>query len=69
MRRFASAWQRWSRHTIAPTRFSNFERDEWLDPLRRDPRFIAALARARVRHEDAARKFRDAGGERLLPTA
>jgi eukaryotic-like serine/threonine-protein kinase len=45
---------------------ATFERDDWLDPLRHDPRFIAALARARIRHDDAVRKFRDAGGERLL---
>jgi tetratricopeptide (TPR) repeat protein len=46
---------------------STFDRDDWLDPLRDDPRFIGALARARVRHADAQRKFREAGGERLLP--
>lgn len=43
-----------------------FAADPWLDPLRGDRRFAEALARAQVRHHDAARKFTDAGGERLL---
>ena len=43
-----------------------FETDPWLDPLRDDRRFVEALARAQVRHNDAARKFAEAGGERLL---
>jgi serine/threonine protein kinase/tetratricopeptide (TPR) repeat protein len=43
-----------------------FARDPWLEPLADQPRFRAALARAERRHADAARKFRDAGGERLL---
>jgi serine/threonine protein kinase/tetratricopeptide (TPR) repeat protein len=46
-----------------------FELDSWLDPLRPHPSFGEALARAKVRHADAARKFCDAGGERLLGLA
>ena len=46
-----------------------FERDSWLAPLRADPVFTAALARAQVRHAQAVRKFREAGGERLLGLA
>jgi hypothetical protein len=46
-----------------------FARDPWLDPIRRHQGFIDALARAQVRHDQAARKFRDAGGERLLKLA
>jgi hypothetical protein len=45
---------------------ATFARDPWLEPLRESPRFTDALARARRRHDEAARKFRDAGGERLL---
>ena len=45
---------------------ATFARDPWLEPLRSSPRFIDALARAQRRHGEAARKFRDAGGERLL---
>ena len=43
-----------------------FARDPWLEPLHDRPQFVDALARARQRHDEAARKFRDAGGERLL---
>ena len=43
-----------------------FARDPWLDSIRDQPGFVDALARAQVRHDQAARKFRDAGGERLL---
>ena len=43
-----------------------FVRDPWLAPLAAEPRFTAALARAQRRHDEAARKFREAGGERLL---
>ena len=46
-----------------------FELDSWLDPLRSNPSFGHALARAQVRHAQAAGKFRDAGGERLLGLA
>jgi tetratricopeptide (TPR) repeat protein len=45
---------------------ATFARDPWLQPLRSSPRFIDALARAQRRHGEAARKFRDAGGEQLL---
>ena len=45
---------------------SAFDRDSWLEPMRAVPAFVDAMARARVRHADAVRKFRDAGGERLL---
>jgi tetratricopeptide (TPR) repeat protein len=43
-----------------------FGQDPWLDPLRGDPAFIGALARAQVRNSEAIRKFEDAGGQRLL---
>jgi serine/threonine protein kinase/tetratricopeptide (TPR) repeat protein len=46
-----------------------FELDSWLEPLRSNRVFTDALARAKVRHADAARKFCDAGGERLLGLA
>ena len=48
---------------------ATFARDPWLEPLRGEARFVDALARARRRHDEAARKFRDAGGERLLGLA
>lgn len=43
-----------------------FARDEWLDPLRSMPAFDDALSRAKRRHEEAARQFREAHGRRLL---
>lgn len=43
-----------------------FTRDPWLDSVRTNRGFVEALARAQVRHDQAARKFREAGGERLL---
>ncbi len=46
--------------------YPTFVRDPWLDPLRSHATFAEALARANLRHGEAARKFRDAGGERLL---
>jgi tetratricopeptide (TPR) repeat protein len=46
-----------------------FARDPWLAPLAAEPRFRDALGRAERRHADAARKFREAGGERLLGLA
>jgi serine/threonine protein kinase/tetratricopeptide (TPR) repeat protein len=46
-----------------------FVRDPWLVPLASEPRFRDALARAERRHAEAAKKFRDAGGERLLGLA
>jgi hypothetical protein len=48
---------------------ATFARDPWLEPLRESARFTDALARARRRQDEAARKFRDAGGERLLGLA
>ena len=48
---------------------ATFARDPWLEPLHAFPRFADALARARRRHDEAARKFRDAGGDRLLGLA
>ena len=48
---------------------ATFARDPWLEPLHGEPRFVDALARAQRRHDEAARKFRDAGGERLLGLA
>ncbi|MCU1383076.1 MAG: prkC 28 [Acidobacteria bacterium] len=48
---------------------ATFARDPWLEPVRGEPRFVDALARAHRRHDEAARKFRDAGGERLLGLA
>jgi serine/threonine protein kinase/Flp pilus assembly protein TadD len=46
-----------------------FSQDEWLDPLRALPAFIDAITRAKQRHEEAARLFRDAHGARLLGLA
>jgi TolB-like protein/predicted Ser/Thr protein kinase len=43
-----------------------FATDPWLDPLRGDARFQAALARARERHEAAVAAFKSADGERIL---
>jgi tetratricopeptide (TPR) repeat protein len=43
-----------------------FARDPWLAPLKSSRTFVDALARAERRHAEAARKFREAGGERLL---
>ena len=43
-----------------------FALDSWLDPLRDHRLFTEAVARAQVRHAQAVRKFREAGGERLL---
>jgi hypothetical protein len=40
--------------------------DPWLDSLRARPEFAAALALAESHHREAARAFRDAGGEALL---
>jgi serine/threonine protein kinase len=48
---------------------ATFGRDPWLEPLKSSARFVDALARAQRRHGEAARKFRDAGGERLLGLA
>jgi tetratricopeptide (TPR) repeat protein len=48
---------------------ATFARDPWLEPLQSSARFVDALARAQRRHGEAARKFRDAGGERLLGLA
>jgi eukaryotic-like serine/threonine-protein kinase len=48
---------------------ATFARDPWLEPLQSSPRFVDALARARRRHGEAAQKFCDAGGERLLGLA
>ena len=46
-----------------------FERDVWLENLRREPAFADVMTRARARHHSAAQKFNDAGGARLLGTA
>jgi eukaryotic-like serine/threonine-protein kinase len=46
-----------------------FVRDPWLEPLAAEPRFQNALARADRRQREAARVFREAGGERLLGLA
>ena len=48
---------------------STFARDPWLDSIRDQPGFVDALARAQVRHDQAARKFEAAGGLRLLKTS
>ena len=42
------------------------ENDRWLDPLRTDPRFADAVERARARHRDGLRVFREYRGEQLL---
>jgi serine/threonine-protein kinase len=73
----ARAYARLGAHDEAIAQFSRavdsgyfcapgFDHDPWLDPLRSSPPFIAALGRAAARHAEALRKFRDAGGERLL---
>jgi len=46
--------------------YPGFARDPWLDPVRTDPRFVAAMRRAEARHRTAARAFTDAGGPALL---
>jgi serine/threonine-protein kinase len=45
---------------------ATFRADPWLEPLRGTARFTEALGRAEHRHREAARIFRDAGGDRLL---
>ncbi len=42
------------------------ERDSWLEPLRSEARFQAALERAHEGRRQAAIAFREAGGEKLL---
>jgi tetratricopeptide (TPR) repeat protein len=43
-----------------------FAADRWLDPLRARAGFLTVLQNARERHQQAARMFAEAGGERLL---
>jgi tetratricopeptide (TPR) repeat protein len=43
-----------------------FERDPWVDSLRGDERFIAALERARARHQHARHAFEQADRHRLF---
>lgn len=43
-----------------------FERDPWLDGLRGEPAYAAAVARARERHDAASSAFAAVGGHRLL---
>ena len=42
--------------------------DEWLDPARHLPAFVAVLRRAEAEHELAVAAFAAAGGERILGT-
>lgn len=46
--------------------WSTFASDPWLDPLRSNRTFAEALARAEQRSAEVSRKFRGAGGDRLL---
>jgi eukaryotic-like serine/threonine-protein kinase len=43
-----------------------FEADRWLDPIRSEPAFAAAMSAARTRHEHALAVFADEGGSGLL---
>lgn len=46
-----------------------FERDPWVDSLRGEVRFTAALDRARMRQSQAREAFDRAGGRRLFALA
>jgi TolB-like protein len=46
--------------------YSTLVRDPWLDSLRARPEFAATLSLAESAHRDAARVFRESGGEALL---
>ena len=43
-----------------------FERDPWLDPLRREPAFTELLARAANEHHAAEAAFARLGGAKVL---
>jgi hypothetical protein len=42
--------------------YDTMSRHRWLDPLRDDTEFKALMHTARVRHEQAAAAFQEAGG-------
>ena len=46
-----------------------FERDPWLDPLRREQEFAATLAQANARRAHARDAFERAGGDKLFARA
>lgn len=49
--------------------YSQFMRDPWLDPIRRDPAFKEAIDIARREYMEGVRAYVDAGGERILGPA
>jgi hypothetical protein len=44
-------------------------RDPWLDPLRKNPRFLDLLSRAEAQHREAEKDFASVGGSLILGLA